>query len=122
MPRVQLGKVSFAERYCNAHGLGCKEFTESVLLRSLYPQARILRPVLRLLPGYFKPDRDFIASVGELRSMRDYDREVFAYVNDPGNLGFLRRALKLRVSAARLNSVLWSTLRDGSSQPFEFGR
>jgi hypothetical protein len=53
--------------------------------------------------------------------MRDFDREVFAYVNDPDNRGFLRRVLRLRVSAGRLNGIMWSTLRDGSSQPFEFG-
>ena len=122
MSQVQLAKRSFAERYCSVHRLGNREFIEAVLARSLYPQARLLRPVLRLLPCYFKPDREFIASVGELRRMRDFDREVFAYVNDPGNRGFLRRVLRLRVSAGRLNSVMWSTLRDGSSQPFEFGQ
>jgi hypothetical protein len=121
MSQLQLAKGSFAERYCSAHGVGNRDFIESVLVHSLYPQARLLRPLLRLFPYYFKPDREFIASVGGLRRMRDFDREVFAYVNDPDNRGFLRRVLRLRVSAGRLNGIMWSTLRDGSSQPFEFG-
>lgn len=121
MPEVQLTKGTFAERYCSANSVGNRDFIESVVCRSLYPHARVLRPVLRLIPFYFKADREFVASVGELRRMRDFDREVFAFVNDPDNRGFLRRVLRLRVSAGRLNSVMWSTLRDGSNEPFKFG-
>lgn len=112
-------KGSFAERYCAKHGLANWEFVESVLGHSLYVQARILKPILRLIPGYFKADREFIASVGRIKRLRDFDMEAFAYASDPDNRGLFRRALKLRVSAGRLNGLVWSTMRDGSAQPFE---
>jgi hypothetical protein len=112
-------KDSFAERYCAKHGLANWEYVESVLNRSLYLRARVLRPILRLIPGYFKADREFIASVGRVKRLRDFDMEAFAFVSDPDNVGFLRKVLKLRVSAARLNAIMWSTMRDGSSPPFE---
>jgi len=120
MPGARLIKGTFAERYCSVHGVGNRDFVESAVAHSLYPHARMLRPVLSLIPLYFTADREFVASVGRLKRMRDFDMEVFAYVNDPKNRGFLRRVLRLRVSAGRLNSLMWSTLRDGSSEPFEF--
>lgn len=115
---TQIIKGTFSERYCAMHGLPKWEFIDSVLMRSLYPHARLLRPVLRLKPGYFKADLEFISCVGRIKRMRDFDMEAFAYANDPDNHGFLRRTLKLRVSAGRLNGIVWSTLRDGSCQPF----
>jgi hypothetical protein len=121
MPAVQMIKGTFSERYCAMHGLAKWEFIESALVRSLYPQARLLRPLLRLKPGYFKADREFVSCVGRIKRMRDFDMEAFAYANDPDNRGFLRRVLRLRVSAGRLNGLVWSTLRDGSCQPFEVG-
>jgi hypothetical protein len=115
-------KGSFAERYCAKHGLADWQFVESALTNSLYVQAKILRPFLRLIPGYFKADREFIASVGRIKRLRDFDMEAFAYVSDPDNRGFLRRTLRLRVSAAKLNGLIWGTMRDGSAQPFEVSR
>jgi hypothetical protein len=115
-------KDSFAERYCAKHGMADWEYVESVLSQSLYWRAKLARPLLRLIPGYFKADREFIASVGRIKRLRDFDMEAFAYVSDPDNVGFLRRALKLRVSAAKLNAIIWSTMRDGSAPPFEAGQ
>jgi hypothetical protein len=115
----KMTKGSFAEKYCAKHGLESWEFTESVFTRSLYLRARILRPFLRLKPGYFKADREFVGCVGRIRRLRDFDVEAFAYMTDPDNSGFMRRVLKLRVSAGRLNGLVWSTMRDGSEHPFE---
>jgi hypothetical protein len=109
---------SFAERYCTMRGIANWEFLESVLVESLYPQARILRPLLRLKPGYFRADREFISRAGRIMRMSEFDTEAAAYARDPDNRGFLRRALRLRVSAGRLSGIVWSVLREGSSQPF----
>jgi hypothetical protein len=119
VPDVKMIKGSFAEKYCAKHGLENWEFIESVLDHSLYMRARILRPLLRLIPGYFKADREFISSVGRLKRLRDFDLEAFAFVSDPDNTGFLRRRLNLRVSAGKLNGLFWGTMRDGSAQPFD---
>jgi hypothetical protein len=115
---VPMNKQTFAERFCTRHQIPISHYREAVLKLSLYPSARLLWPALRLVPGHFAADREFINNVGSIKRLRDFDIEVFAYINDPNNRGFLRKVLKLRVSAARLNGLLWSTLRDGSDQPF----
>ena len=65
--RVQLSQMikgTFSERYCDLHGLPKWEFIDSVLMRSLYLRsARLLRPVLRLKPSYFKADLGLIVFV-----------------------------------------------------------
>jgi hypothetical protein len=113
-----MNKQTFAERFCARNNIPLSDFREAVLKLSLYPSARLLWPVLKLVPGHFAADREFISNVGGIKRLRDFDIEVFAFANDPNNRGFLRKVLKLRVSAARLNGLLWSTLRDGSDQPF----
>jgi hypothetical protein len=113
-----MNKQTFAERFCVRHNIPFSQYRDAVLKQSLYPAARLLWPLLNMIPGHFMADREFISNVGSIKRLRDFDIEVFAYINDPNNRGFLRRGLKLRVSAARLNGLLWSTLRDGSDQPF----
>lgn len=113
-----MNKQTFSERFCTRHNIPISKYSEAVLKLSLYPSARVLLPLLRLIPGHFMADREFISNVANIKRLRDFDIEVFAFMNDPNNRGFLRRGLKLRVSAARLNGLLWATLRDGSDQPF----
>jgi hypothetical protein len=113
-----MNKQTFSERFCIRNHIPVTQFRDTVLKLSLYPMARLLWPVLRLIPNHFMADREFISNVANIKRLRDFDIEVFAFINDPNNRGFLRRVLKLRVSAARLNGILWATLRDGSDQPF----
>jgi hypothetical protein len=113
-----MSRGTFAEAYCAMHGTTPAAFADSVLRRALYPQARLLYPLLARLPGYFAPDREFISGVAHVTRLRDLDQEAFAYANDPANRGFLRRFLRLRVSAGRMGSLVRAALREGSRQPF----
>lgn len=97
---------SFRERYCAFHAVPLEEFEEHLLLRSLYFHARMIRTFLNFFPGYFVPDRDFIRSVGDLRSRRFFHAEAGEYHTSEGNRGFMRRILRLRVSADRTRHLM----------------
>ncbi|HEY1791281.1 MAG TPA: hypothetical protein VGG34_00050 [Opitutaceae bacterium] len=114
--------MTFAERYCAKHRLLPEEYEKAVLTRSLYPQARLLGPLLSLFRAYFLSDREFVSGVGQISRLRDFDQEAFAYVGDPNNRGFLRQGLRLRVSVNRLYRVVHDTFREGSGRPFPRGR
>ena len=109
---------TFAEWYCAKNGLAPEKFLETVLKRSLYPQARLLRPILSLTSRHYIADRDFVIGVGGIKRMREFDQEALAYVQDPNNRGFLRKGLRLRVSVSRMQHLVRATMREGSKQPF----
>ncbi len=111
-----MNRVTFAKLFCARHSLDQAKFDETVLRRSLYPLARLFRPVLGLIPGYFAPDREFISCVGGITELHGFYQEAKAYAKDPNNRGFLRWTLRLRVSAGRLFRLVRDTLEDGSKQ------
>ena len=94
---------TFRELYCERRRLDPSQFEEEVLHRSLYPHARLVSWPLRCLNrNYFGADRDFIRGVGGLTCRLDFRSEMSEYFYHPGNRGFLRRVLRLRVSAGQL--------------------
>jgi len=105
---------TFAERYSEQHGVAPEGFQEAVFRRSLYPMARLLRPVLDLNPRYFATDRALVAALGLITQMRSFDAESFVYVNDPDNRGFVRRVLRLRISVGRLYLLAKGALHERS--------
>ena len=115
---VPMYPVTFAEHFCAMNNLPKERYTAAVLRRSLYPAARILQPVLRLKPGYFESDLEFVSCVGRIKRMRDFQLEAYAFIQDPKNCGFLRRTLRLRASVRRLQILVRRTLTEGSRQPF----
>jgi len=112
-----MSAATFSERFCAEHGLLPEEYMKDVLRRSLYPMARVLQPLLGLKSGYFASDCEFISCVGGISRESDFELEVYAYIQDPMNCGFLRRNLRLRVSATRLHILVRRTLRGASAQP-----
>ena len=110
---------TFEERFCALHGVSPEKYRDTVLRLTLYPAARWLRPLLALKPGYFAPDRAFVLGVGRMSRFSEFDAEVRDYLVDPENRGFLRRVLKLRVSAYRMLCLVRSTLREGPAEPGE---
>lgn len=86
-----MSAATFAERYCARHYLAPEEYNEAIFRRALYPHARLLTPFAGLTSAYFTADRDFVACVGGIKRMREFDQEALAYVQDPKNRGFLRR-------------------------------
>ena len=77
---------------------------------SLYPVAKVFRGTLGLIPRYFAADLDFIRCVGRLTRRRDFAMEEMDFVQNHENRGFLRRRLKLRVSARRLHELVREVL------------
>jgi hypothetical protein len=109
--------LSFRERYCAIHQIAPSDFEEHLLPSALYLHARPLRGVLQSLPEYFSADREFLRSVGDLRSRRFFHAEAGEYHTATACRGFLHRFLRLRVSAERVRQIMESTWGTSGSNP-----
>ncbi|MBX3738687.1 MAG: hypothetical protein KF715_18475 [Candidatus Didemnitutus sp.] len=109
--------LSFRERYCSLHGINIAEFEEHLLPRALYFHARPFRGMLAALPDYFAADREFLRSVGDLRSRRFFHAEAGEYHTASGCRGVLHRLLRLRVSAERVRLIMEETWGTADSHP-----
>lgn len=109
--------LSFRERYCSQHGIALTEFEEHLLPRALYFHARPLRNALATVPDYFAADREFLRSVGDLRSRRFFHAEAGEYHTASGSRGILHRWLRLRVSAERVRLIMEETWGTMDSSP-----
>ncbi len=112
--------LSFRERYCAHYGLRPEQFETHLFGRALYPHARPVRWLLDRSPNYFMADREFLRNVGDLRSRRSFHAEAGEYGSHAKNTGFLRRWLRLRVSAERVRLIMesiWTTRESTPPQP-----
>ena len=108
---------TFGELFCERYHLPPESYAREMLRRTLYRRARVVAPVIRFFsPGFFDADHDFVRGVGLIRSPEDLDGEVTDFHLHPGNRGFLRRALKLRVSCQRVSHLVREVMSRG-----EFG-
>ncbi|MFH1497481.1 MAG: hypothetical protein ABII82_06610 [Verrucomicrobiota bacterium] len=106
-----MSEKNFQARYCREHDLPPELYEKVVLRQSLYPHARWLAPLIRLLnPDHFAADLDFVRNVATLTRLRDYNVEVQEFVHHPANDGPLRRTFNLRVSTKRLRRLVKATL------------
>lgn len=113
---------TFRERYCRSYGLANEEFEQHIFRRGLYPHAALLRWLLGAIPEYFAADREFIRSVGDIRSRRFFHAEAGEYQMHLANRGFLRRWLRLRVSAERVRRCMEQHWGDeNSAAPVQAG-
>lgn len=96
---------TFRELYCEHHGVACESFERVLLWRCLHWQARPFYWLLWVNRDYYAADLEFIRGVGGLRSRRDYRNEAAEFHSHPGNRGFLRTVLRMRVSSKRLQAV-----------------
>lgn len=102
---------TFAELYCEKHGLRAEDYETVVLRRALYPHARLLAPFLRLMrPEYFAADLDFVRSVARLRRFREFFYESEEFAHHPANRGFSRLTVNLRISSRTLRRMVRATL------------
>jgi hypothetical protein len=97
--------ATFAARFCVHQALSFEEFDEKVFSTCLYPLARQVRNLLSLKRDYFATDYEFVASVGRVTNMRELDEVVRDFADSGRNNGFLRGALKLRISARKLRRI-----------------
>lgn len=112
--------MTFSEKFCAMHGIAPDKYEKIVLARSLYPQARLLRPLLGLFRDFLAPDRELVRGVGRIKRLREFDAEAQDFTHHPGNHGFFRQRLRLRASTRRLRELVRVTLRAGdtSAHPF----
>lgn len=102
---------TFAELYCARHGIPPEAYEHVVLQRVLYPQARLLAPVIRLIwPTYFAADMDFVRSVARLRRFREFFYEAEEFSHHPANHGFWRLSANVRISSRALRRMVRATL------------
>ena len=86
-------------------------FVASVFWRVLFPHARFLGfPILLLLPGIFAPDRAFLARVGRVGTIAQYDAEEAVFRRSNCRSSFLRGNLRLRVSSRRVRHLVVALL------------
>jgi hypothetical protein len=106
---------TFAELYCEQHGVEKADYDRVVLNQSLYPHARLLAPLIRFFwSDYFAADLDFVRSVGRLRRFREFFYEAEEFAHHPANRGFWRLTANVRVSSRALRRMVRSTLHSES--------
>ena len=102
---------TFAELYCEQHALSPEQFQPTVLNATLYPHAKLVAPLFRLLmPRFFSADLEFVQGVGQLKRFREYFIEAEEFAHHPLNRGFWRVTLNIRVSSRRLRRLVRQTL------------
>ncbi len=121
---------TFAELYCEKHGLRVEKYERMVLHRALYPHARLLAPLVEFLwPQHFAADLDFVRSVARLKRYREFFFESEEFAHHPANRGFWRLTAHVRISSRRLRRLVRSTLHqdleadadDDTAVPFKIG-
>ncbi len=108
---------TFRERYCRRWALRPEEFDDHAFRRGLYWHARLLRPLLEMLDGHFAPDREFLRVVADLRSRRLFQAEAAEFHSGVAGRRFLRRWLRLRVSAERTRLLMEECWGQADSRP-----
>lgn len=109
---------TFAELYCEQHGLSIDAYARTVLRKTLYWHARPLAPLINFVSSeYFAPDRDFVEDVGRLRHYHEFIGCGLDFSHHPENRGFLRSVLRLRVSTEKMRVLAKSLLRAKEASP-----
>lgn len=101
---------SIADRYCLLHDVPRAAFERHVLRRTLTLPAQLAYPFLRLIPGFFAADLEFIRAVGRAASLREFGIDAADFKLHPDNRHPLRRWLRWRVSSRKLRRHLATTL------------
>lgn len=104
--------MNFEERFCAKFNVRPVDFEKAVMRRTLSPLARWLRPILNLNPEYFAPDREFIRSVGQIRSIARFRGEAQDFTDHPDNRKMMRRAFRLRISRRRMRALVAEVMRE----------
>ena len=97
----------FHDSFCAHFQVPPERYEQEILQRTLTPGARLFRGFLRLTNrNYFASDREFVAAIGRLTRHGDFHAEAQDFHDHPDNRGFLRRALRLRVSATLVRNLI----------------
>ena len=90
--------MTFQEQFCAQTGVAAADFESALLKLTLYPAARLLRPLLALVPRYFDDEIVFVRQVGAIKRPDDYLACETEYLESDGYRSFLHHRLRLRIS------------------------
>ena len=97
---------TFREIFCERHECDATGFKEALFRTCLPRRARILAFALGGFNGrFFAPDRDLISHVGEATTIASIREEIRDFFMHSANARWLRRALGVRISTRRIQSV-----------------
>jgi hypothetical protein len=103
-------QLRLAEVFCAQHGVAPERCQHEIFHRTLYPWARLVAPLLNFLnPKHFVPDYEFVQGTARLRSREKLTDEIAYFGGHPGNEGFLRQVLRLRISVRRMERLVEAT-------------
>jgi hypothetical protein len=109
---------TFAQLYAAQHGLPAADVERNIFLRSLYPHARWVAPLIEFVaPLNFAADIDMISDVAQLTTAYDFPDEVHSHRHHPEGRRLGRRLLFLRLSVGRLQRLVRDTFRAESDPP-----
>jgi hypothetical protein len=106
-----MNQRTFAEAFCEQRGIPSDRYERAVLREVLYPQARIVYPLIRLLCSqYFAVDYDLVRGAGLLNRAGDFPFEATDFNLHPANRRLLRRIFHVRASTTRLRRLVREVL------------
>lgn len=102
-----MSDTPFAELYCRHNRLPIERYEKTLLKRALYPHARWIYHVLRLVrPDHYAADLDLVRNVGSLYRFREFSNDVQQFLHHPANRGMLRRTFNVRISTKQLRRIV----------------
>ena len=100
--------MTFRDQFCAQTGVAAANFESALLTLTLYPTARLLRPLLALIPRYFDDEINFVRQGGDIKRPADYLACETEYLESDGYRDFLHCRLRLRISCRRMRKAVGS--------------
>jgi len=106
---------TFRELYCEHRRISPDQYERDLVMHCLHWQARPVYWLLGLNRAYTSPDLEFVRCVGELHNRSQFRDEAAGFIYHPGNGGFFRKTLRLRVSTRRMQEIFDERVSAGRS-------
>ena len=104
---------TFAQRYCQKHGIAETQFCPALILQALHLPSRWFAVLLlRMRPQLYELEFELARYCGQQSNRRSLENELREYQYDSRNRGFWRDVLRQRVSTQRLRRLFRETMND----------
>ena len=116
---VQVPKRAFKILFCERFRCPPSDYEQRVFRKCLYPHARLLAPLIRLLnPNFFTDDFKFVHYLGEATGTREVNAEMLAFQDtNRGKPSFTRTGLRIRVSGRKAAALAQRLLTEARRKP-----
>src|SRR5690606_41686513 len=102
-----MSDTPFAELYCRHNRLPIERYEKTLLKRALYPHARWIYHLLRLVrPDHVAADLDLVRNEGSLYRIREFSNDVHQFQHHPANREMLRRTSHVRTTTKSLRCMV----------------